>query len=184
MPLRPRAPRGGAEGRRRLRGAGERDRPRERSGCVDTARPCPRALPSALPSAGMWLPSGLCWRRRPLLCPERQLMQYRSPIVKRPLLPARLPQIVAALATLETQTHLLRAPQMPEHPGCDDFYSCKPVTRLAAAEETRARLAPLPLTGECGSAPGGHEAPAPRTPPRPEGGRPPSPPTIPLVGRG
>lgn len=88
MPLRPRAPRGGAGGRRRLRGAGERDRPPERSGCVDTARPCPRALPSA----GMWLASGLCWRRRPLLCPERQLMQYRSPIVKRPLCPPVFPK--------------------------------------------------------------------------------------------
>lgn len=40
-------------------------------------------VPSSTPVHGHV--AGERWRRRPLLCPERQLMQYRSPIVKRPL---------------------------------------------------------------------------------------------------
>lgn len=89
---------------------------------------------------------------------------------------ARLPQPRPLLHEKPKPTSV---PPAARHPGLHYFYSCKPVTRLAAAE-TRAWLAPLPLTGECGSAPGGHKAPAPRTPPLSEGGR--RPPQ--LVGRG
>ena len=66
------------------------------------ARPCPRAHSST----GIWLASASPgW---PLLCPERKLMQYRSPIIKCswPVFPNR------GLCIPEARTHL-RCSQIP-----------------------------------------------------------------------
>lgn len=52
---------------------------------------------------------------------------------------------------------------------CNYFYYNSIQSQDLSQRSLGARLAPLPLTGGCGSAPGGHAAPAPL--PRPEEGR-------------
>lgn len=121
------------------------------------ARPCPRAHQST----GIWLASAS--PGRPLLCPKRKLMQYRSPIVKR----SRLSSPILASATLKARTHS-RRPQIPRPVYVIIFINSIQSQDLSQ-RSLGARLAPLPLTGGCGSAPGGHAAPAPL--PRPEEGR-------------
>lgn len=84
------------------RGEGEHPFPGAQ-GLFTRARPCPRAHPST----GIWLASAS--PGRPLLCPEKKLMQYRSPIIKCswPVFPRR------GLSIPEAPTLLLGCPHIP-----------------------------------------------------------------------